>query len=237
VSLDPDNALVQAWDRAQDSPRWQRPGVIAATLAPAGAGAPVEDAPVGIVARRALEAVSTRFGPDVEAVFSCRSCGEQLEASIAAEDLLAHAPAHDPGPFTVDADDGARLLVRLPRPADVAAAACVESPEDAVRTLLERIVLEAPRGLDATAYADAVGAACEARDPLGVVDVELVCPTCGTADRPALDISQWCWALADAHARRLLDEVHVLASAYGWSEREILSLGPRRRSFYLECVT
>jgi hypothetical protein len=231
VSPDPDNALVQAWDRAQDSPRWQRPAALAAALG----AAPVDDAPVGVVARHALEAAAAWFGPDVDGVFSCRACGEHLEASVAVADLLAGAPAEDPGPFAVDVD-GETLFVRLPRPSDVAAAAAADSSEDAVRVLLERIALEAPLGLDLAASADAVGAACEARDPLGVVSVELVCPACGTADTPALDVAQWCWAMADGHARRLLDEVHVLASAYGWSEREILALGPRRRAFYLERV-
>jgi len=36
--------------------------------------------------------------------------------------------------------------------------------------------------------------------------------------------------------RRLLVEVHALASAYGWSEQEILSLSDARRRLYLEMV-
>jgi hypothetical protein len=34
-----------------------------------------------------------------------------------------------------------------------------------------------------------------------------------------------------------LREVHVLASANGWSEAEILALSPQRRQRYLEIVT
>ncbi|HUD55174.1 MAG TPA: hypothetical protein VMR02_08095 [Terracidiphilus sp.] len=40
----------------------------------------------------------------------------------------------------------------------------------------------------------------------------------------------------EARARRLLYEVHTLAAAYGWSEREILSLSAPRRALYLEMV-
>jgi hypothetical protein len=29
-------------------------------------------------------------------------------------------------------------------------------------------------------------------------------------------------------------EVHELASAYGWAERDILEMSPHRRHFYLE---
>ena len=34
-------------------------------------------------------------------------------------------------------------------------------------------------------------------------------------------------------ARRLLPEVHALASSYGWSEKEILALSPARRRSYI----
>jgi hypothetical protein len=37
-------------------------------------------------------------------------------------------------------------------------------------------------------------------------------------------------------ARRFLDEVHVLARAYGWAEAEILRLSEARRSAYLQRV-
>jgi hypothetical protein len=31
-------------------------------------------------------------------------------------------------------------------------------------------------------------------------------------------------------------EIHAIASAYGWSEKEILALSDPRRAFYLEMV-
>jgi hypothetical protein len=37
-------------------------------------------------------------------------------------------------------------------------------------------------------------------------------------------------------ASRLLLEVHALASVYGWSERDVLNLSPRRRRLYLDMV-
>jgi hypothetical protein len=44
------------------------------------------------------------------------------------------------------------------------------------------------------------------------------------------------WAEIEVRAKRLLLEVHLLATAYGWSEAEILSLNAQRREFYLEMV-
>jgi hypothetical protein len=40
----------------------------------------------------------------------------------------------------------------------------------------------------------------------------------------------------EARAKRLLAEVHLIASAYGWSEAEILGLSRARRDFYLDMV-
>ena len=48
-----------------------------------------------------------------------------------------------------------------------------------------------------------------------------------------LDIGSFVWAEIESRARRVLGEVHALASAYGWSEAETLSLSAVRRASYL----
>ena len=50
------------------------------------------------------------------------------------------------------------------------------------------------------------------------------------------DILSFFWGEIQICARRLLREVHALASAYGWTESEILSLSTTRRHAYLEMV-
>ena len=41
----------------------------------------------------------------------------------------------------------------------------------------------------------------------------------------------------DAWAQRALSDVHLLATRYGWSEREVLALTPARRARYLAMVS
>ena len=48
-----------------------------------------------------------------------------------------------------------------------------------------------------------------------------------------LDAGQLLWEEIEARALVLLREVHHLASAYGWSEAQILALTPARRASYL----
>ena len=53
----------------------------------------------------------------------------------------------------------------------------------------------------------------------------------------SLEIAGFFWAELSTQARRLLGEVHTIASAYGWREAEILALSARRRHYYLELIS
>jgi hypothetical protein len=50
------------------------------------------------------------------------------------------------------------------------------------------------------------------------------------------DIGEFFWTEIAVQAQRLLREIDALARAYGWTEREILSLPGQRRQAYLELV-
>jgi hypothetical protein len=73
-------------------------------------------------------------------------------------------------------------------------------------------------------------------DPVAETLLDFACAACGHRWQEPLDIAAWFWAEVEARARRLLYDVHTLAVAYGWTEREILSLSEPRRALYLEMV-
>jgi hypothetical protein len=50
------------------------------------------------------------------------------------------------------------------------------------------------------------------------------------------DVGSFVWTEFSVWAQKRLEEVHLLASAYGWSEAEILELSPVRRRYYVEAV-
>ncbi|MGA6158598.1 hypothetical protein ACPEIC_35200 [Stenotrophomonas sp. NPDC087984] len=76
--------------------------------------------------------------------------------------------------------------------------------------------------------------AAQHADPAADVTLNVACPECGEATRAELDIASYLWAELDHWARDLLLDVHLLATAYGWSEPQILALSPLRRRYYLE---
>ncbi len=75
-----------------------------------------------------------------------------------------------------------------------------------------------------------------AADPFAELLVTLTCPACSHEWSAVLDPVEFVWERLERWARHLGDDVHVLASAYGWSEADILALTPQRRRLYLEAV-
>ena len=73
-------------------------------------------------------------------------------------------------------------------------------------------------------------------DPQADVEVALNCPCCQHTWQTDFDIVSYLWAELHAWATRLFREVHLLASAYGWSESDILNMSARRRRHYLEML-
>jgi hypothetical protein len=71
-------------------------------------------------------------------------------------------------------------------------------------------------------------------DPLAETRLTLHCVKCGNEWEETFDIVVFVWAEIEARARRLLTEVNTLASAYGWTEAEILSLTANRRARYVQ---
>ena len=74
-------------------------------------------------------------------------------------------------------------------------------------------------------------------DPQAEILLDLQCPVCQHSWQSLFDIVAFFWSELQVQAQRLLQEVHVLARAYGWRESDILSLSSTRRQFYLKLIS
>lgn len=179
------------------------------------------------------------FGSDLAGVTGCPACGEQIELTFAIEDVRAEAPRIGNG-LSVQAG-GYDVAFRLPNGRDLASIERMRDVAAAREQLLARCVLKAThddqaveaRGLP-EAVVDAIAAAMAEADPQGDVRLDVVCPECAHVWREPFDIALFLWNEVASAARHLLGDVHCLASAYGWSESEILRLSPARLAAYLE---
>ncbi len=208
------------------------------------------DAPARLsIGRRDLLLVELRertFGSRLAGLVDCPRCGERLETELDTKELRSGQPATSPEALSVQAG-GYTLALRLPDSMDLAAITRAPGVADARRLLLERCVLAvhaedegggplpAVGDVPATVIDTAIRSLAEA-DPLATVELQLTCPHCGCAWTALFDIVSFFWAEIDAWAQRLLQEVHTLASVYGWSEAAILSMSPWRRQIYLELI-
>ncbi|MBC2900129.1 hypothetical protein [Streptomyces cupreus] len=178
--------------------------------------------------RRAL------FGDRMQVRLECAACGADMEFDLDAGEFASRAADHQ---VTVS-EGGWEVEFRLPGVADLAAAARAADPRAAL--LARCLVSAAHDGTAATADAlpapvqRRIAEAVEAADPGADVTLNVACPDCGQATRAELDIASYLWTELDAWARDVLLDVHLLATAYGWSEPQILALSPLRRRYYLE---
>ena len=184
------------------------------------------------------------FGPRLSSLAVCPACQEQIEFDLNAADMRI-TPSIEPVDevFTLSTDDS-ELHFRLPNSLDLAAIAGSQNLIDARNLLVQRCVMQANRDgsdvavetLPETLIA-ALARHMDTCDPLATIDIPLECPACNYAWQILFDIVSFFWTEITAQAKRLLREVHTLASLYGWDEADILAMSSVRRQFYLEMVT
>lgn len=187
------------------------------------------DWPLGRRNQALAELRCSCFGPRMEAWTACPRCAEKLEFQMDARALAAPCSRVE-GSIAVNGQS-----FRLPTSRDLVRAARETDPRLAAVCLMEACRLgggEPPGWLEQEI--DEVGEQMALADPMAEIRLTLDCPACGIQWDETLDIVSFFWTEIAARAKRLLREVHTIASAYGWSEREILSLSEARRNLYLE---
>jgi hypothetical protein len=204
---------------------------------PAQAGeTPVADWPLGR-RNRTLAALHTLyFGPRLEGWTVCAGCGEKLEFEL---DCRALGETPEPPALSQVGMDG--KIFRLPTSRDLARIANEDDPFQAAVRLLESCAVDPPdhsagiRGWPPEKI-DAVADKMAEADPLAEISLGLACPLCHHTSEETLDLADFLWTEIEARARRLISEVHILATAYGWAEAAILALSDVRRATYLQMV-
>ncbi len=239
--------LLWVWEQAERrSPAGRAPLLLAAAC-PELPDDALAGLPLGRREARLLSLYEETFGPELELATPCPHCGETLEVDVCLEDLRIERSDALAGPAEIEPmeidEDGLRLLCRPLNSADLDAAAACTDAVAARRLLAGRCVLAAARGGVAVEPSELTAAEMEilsralsALDPEAEILLDLACPDCGHRWQSLLDATECLWSEIDAAARRLLREVHSLASAYGWPEGDILAMSARRRRRYLEIL-
>ncbi len=199
--------------------------------------------PIGERDSKLLSVREALFGRDLISMALCESCGERLELAFRTSDIHASVDYAE----QVDSElklEVARhhVLFRLPNSVDLEALEA-SRPTDAQAFLLEKCIVKVTKGKKRLAsselpeeVAEAVMSKMAEIDPQAEVQIALTCPACQNDWLAPFDILTFLWQELTAWAQRMIQEVHVLASVYGWPERAILEMTPLRRKLYLDQI-
>ncbi|HEY8613118.1 MAG TPA: hypothetical protein VIL69_17760 [Roseomonas sp.] len=184
----------------------------------------------------ALAGLLRRLDPAAELPLAlrCATCGEGMEAALPLTAIVEMAEAAEAQPvLSLPRPEGGTLRLRRPTGEDqrLWRARAYADETEAALSICASLLLD-PAPLD-EADLPALGEAMAEADPLPGFHIGATCPACGAAAEAALDLEAALLAQFAQHQRALLDEVHLLASRYGWTEAEILAVPPHRRRAYL----
>jgi hypothetical protein len=217
--------LLRVWEHGLGQHPVDRALTLLAVTLPADEdGSTLADVPIGERDELLLDLRTSTFGAHMNGTTTCPRCGERVEIAFLTADVRCHVAA-------AENDDGAPPTVRALTSRDLAAAAQCTNVGAARDLLAARCVLADGGNIDLTEITRLL----EQADPGLSRVLDVSCP-CGHGWECDFDISAFLWIEIEAAALRLLRDVHAIARAYGWPERDILAMSPIRRRAYLELV-
>lgn len=227
--------LLTVWERGLAEKSVARGLALLELVHPDMSADEIADLSIGARDGMLLDLRELLFGRTIVGLIECPACGDTLQTEVATSDLRATAP-HEPLQIR---RSNYELDLHLLDSRDQIAAERVR-PERRRGLLLERCVASARLSGKPTPVAQLPADVIEAvedriaeLDPQSDVQLAVCCPACGHQWRAAFDILTFLWSELGQWAVRTLRDVHLLASAYGWSAREILALSPIRRRHHL----
>lgn len=184
------------------------------------------------------------FGPRLKNMANCPKCSGRIEWENDIADIRVQHISHGESTkkFTLEQDEFS-ILFRLPNSLDILSFDD-EGAEgaDPAKLLANCIIRAQSNGKDC--HADdlpekifhALSDRMETEDPQADIRLVLNCPYCSHRWEVNFDIMSYFWIEIDRWAHRLLQDVHILAREYGWSEQDILDMSSVRRQIYLGMV-
>lgn len=232
--------LIQLWQRGQAAPSLvEKAALVLAFARPDLSSRQIWNLNLSRRDRLLANVFSENFGNRLECLTRCPRCREKLDFALQTE--AWKAPGPQPRQEYSLVFGSYRLHFRLLTGLDLLSASRLGELHEVRKALVRKCLLriydkdeqitELPPHLET-----ALGSAIEQYDPLANTEVDLVCPACRHGWAAFFDISAYLWKAIDGRVRRLLRDVHLLARAYGWAERDIIDMHAVRRRFYLEQV-
>jgi hypothetical protein len=206
-------------------------------------GEPYDPALLSIGQRdaRLLQLREWMFGSQLLNISDCPNCSERIEWINYVTDLRVPQTATTVETLSMQFENYT-IQFRLPNSYDLSKAASRVYSLIPEKLLTECIISAQKDAQDCDSnelpaqVLELLDDRMAAEDPQANVVMKLSCPACGHLWEVQFDIVSYLWTEIDNWAKHVLQDVAMLATAFGWSESQILSLSPQRRQWYLDIV-
>jgi hypothetical protein len=200
--------------------------------------------PVGIRDSLLLKLRQSIFGNILSSTSVCPSCDEKVEWEMQIESFGLSQPEESVNIKNFKFRKGDySIAFRLPNSGDILHLSSDQTVETSYRWLLSRCILDIKHKRKELRYEDlpsdildALAEQMTRKDKFADIRISLSCNKCSFQWEAVFDIISYFWTETNSWARQLLLEIGILASNFGWSEKQIIQLSPVRRKIYLEMV-
>jgi hypothetical protein len=243
-------AVLTAWERTRELPEQEAALAVLALALPEHNINELANLPLSERNALLLELRAATLGWRMHGFAVCPECDAQLELVLDARELAEGIRGED----TPRPNEIAGYTMRAANTLDLLAATAAESEEHARSILVARTVNVTRAELDqANQFASPrrTGHWLESQ-PQPIVDLlldrfeqmnaaaeiraQFHCADCRSRACVDVDIVHFFLREIAGAARRLMTDIHELASAYGWSERSIAIMSDARRAAYVEML-
>lgn len=239
--------ILQAWERSRAVPEPEAVVAVLALAWPQRRADELARLPLGERNALLLDLRAASLGRRMEGFAVCPECGAQLELALDARELADGLRAQH-----VEPHGGDNFSMRPANTLDLLAVSAARDERQAQWILLTRTLNTPDAGVpDAKADADTnewlrgqpeavktlVIERFDEMNAAAEIRVEVECAACHAKPVLDLDIGRFFLRELAAAARRLMGDIHQLATAYGWSERSIANMSGARRAAYLEMLS
>ena len=245
--------ILKAWERSRELPEQEAAVALLAMASPERSLDKLASLPLGERNALLLDLRVLTLGRRMEGFAVCPECSTQLEFVLDARELAKGLRARP-----AEAAELAGFTMRPANTLDLLASSAAENEEQARSILLARTLGVEPEELDELVAAAEFEAGkstgrglqshshpaaallleqFEQMNASAEIRVQLECAVCRSHPSLDLDITRFLLREIAGVARRLMTDIHELASAYGWSERSIAAMSATRRAAYLEMLS
>jgi hypothetical protein len=233
--------LLQVWENGLNQPVIEKTLLLLSKACAANTVDEVGRLSIGNRDAKLMQLREWTFGRRLENIATCPHCGESIEWESDVKELYLQSPNADPSVETFALEkNGFNIKFRLPDSFDMLHASTKYGDS---RKILAACVLEVYQQDKESAIDDISEEAWDAlnqrmaqEDPQADIEMNINCPACLQQWEANFDIVQYLWAEINNWAQRTMQEVYLLARAFGWPEKDILTMSSYRRQLYIEML-